>query len=123
MHAEMILAEYLNNGSLQTGTSNDALTRAVIAEGHAMSGHLDAELQALDKEANERERGGHLTDAAVLRLKRAELLFDDGQDQAAWDECERMHPLMIGIGAAVTRRPLPHHRAYGSVHGGSSWLR
>ena len=29
----------------------------------------------------------------------------------------------IGIGAAVTRRPLPHHRAYGSVHGGSSGLR
>ena len=27
---------------------------------------------------------------------------------------------LIGIGAAVTRRPLPHHRAYGSVHGGSS---
>src|SRR6266852_6030531 len=26
---------------------------------------------------------------------------------------------LIGIGAAVTRRPLPHHRAYGSVHGGS----
>jgi phytoene dehydrogenase-like protein len=41
------------------------------------------------------------------------------------------HPLLrsffkgdlIGIGAAVTRRPLPHHRAYGSVHGGSSRLR
>jgi len=29
----------------------------------------------------------------------------------------------IGIGAAVARRPLPHHRAYGSVHGGSRWLR
>ena len=29
---------------------------------------------------------------------------------------------LIGIGAAVTCRPLPHHRAYGSVHGGSrSW--
>ena len=27
--------------------------------------------------------------------------------------------MAIGIGAAVTRRPLPHHRAYGSVHGGS----
>jgi len=27
---------------------------------------------------------------------------------------------MIGIGAAVARRPLPHHRAYGSAHGGSS---
>jgi hypothetical protein len=26
---------------------------------------------------------------------------------------------MIGIGAAVARRPLPNHRAYGSVHGGS----
>ena len=26
----------------------------------------------------------------------------------------------LGIGAAVTRRPLPHHRAYGSVHGGST---
>jgi hypothetical protein len=33
------------------------------------------------------------------------------------------YPLMIGIGAAVTRRPLPHNRAYGSVHGGSRWLR
>jgi hypothetical protein len=30
---------------------------------------------------------------------------------------------LIGIGAAVTHRPLPHHRAYGSVHGGSSQLR
>ena len=29
---------------------------------------------------------------------------------------------LIGIGAAVARRPLPHHRAYGSVHGGSSRL-
>ena len=34
-----------------------------------------------------------------------------------------MELFMIGIGAAVTRRPLPHHRAYGSVHGGSRWLR
>ena len=29
----------------------------------------------------------------------------------------------IGIGAAVARRPLPHHRAYGSVHGDSRRLR
>jgi len=34
----------------------------------------------------------------------------------------RVDPV-IGIGAAVTRRPLPHHRAYGSVHGGSRRLR
>jgi hypothetical protein len=30
---------------------------------------------------------------------------------------------LIGIGATVTRRPVPHHGAYGSVHGGSSQLR
>jgi hypothetical protein len=30
---------------------------------------------------------------------------------------------LIGIGAAVTHRPLPYHRAYGSVHGGASRLR
>jgi len=35
----------------------------------------------------------------------------------------RQKSWQIGIGAAVTRRPLPHHRAYGSVHGGSWWLR
>jgi hypothetical protein len=38
---------------------------------------------------------------------------------------ERLHSTLrrlIGIGAAVTRRPLTHHRAYGSVHGGSSQL-
>jgi hypothetical protein len=29
---------------------------------------------------------------------------------------------LIGIGTAVTRRPLPHDRAYGSEHGGSSRL-
>src|SRR5713226_1580415 len=38
-------------------------------------------------------------------------------------EVDRSQADLIGIGAAVTRRPLPHHRAYGSVHGGSSWLR
>jgi hypothetical protein len=40
-------------------------------------------------------------------------------------ESIRVHPWpsLIGIGAAVTRRPLPHHRAYGSVHGGSRRLR
>ena len=27
---------------------------------------------------------------------------------------------LIGIGAAVTHRPLPHHRAYGSGIGGAS---
>ena len=28
-------------------------------------------------------------------------------------------PPLIGIGAGLAARPLPHHRAYGSVHGGS----
>ena len=30
---------------------------------------------------------------------------------------------LMRIGAAVARGPLPHHRAYGSVHGRSSRLR
>jgi hypothetical protein len=29
-------------------------------------------------------------------------------------------PLPIGIGGSLTAPPLPHHRAYGSVHGGSA---
>lgn len=29
---------------------------------------------------------------------------------------------LIGIGAGLAARPLPHHRAYGSVHGGSDQL-
>ncbi len=29
---------------------------------------------------------------------------------------------VIGIGAGLAARPLPHHRAYGSVHGGSDRL-
>jgi serine/threonine protein kinase len=36
---------------------------------------------------------------------------------------ETMNAILIGIGATVARGPLPHHRAYGSVHGGSSQLR
>jgi hypothetical protein len=38
-------------------------------------------------------------------------------------DADTTNATMIGIGAAVTRRPLPHHRAYGSVHGGSRRLR
>jgi len=48
---------------------------------------------------------------------------DDMRTQATFDETHFPQEDLIGIGAAVTRRPLPHHRAYGSVHGGSSWLR
>ena len=28
--------------------------------------------------------------------------------------------ILIGIGGSLAAPPLPHHRAYGSVHGGSS---
>ena len=55
-------------------------------------------------------------------------LHDGGEQRCRVVEMERAELAletlgMIGIGAAVTRRPLPHHRAYGSVHGGSSRLR
>jgi len=57
-----------------------------------------------------------------LRILRS---FDSGSSCASWQPpCGNSRMVgQIGIGAAVTRRPLPHHRAYGSVHGGSSWLR
>jgi pyruvate dehydrogenase (quinone) len=35
------------------------------------------------------------------------------------DDLQAAANVLIGIGAAVTCRPLPHHRANGSVHGGS----
>jgi hypothetical protein len=35
---------------------------------------------------------------------------------------ERLLRATIGIGAGLAARPLPHHRAYGSVHGGSDRL-
>ena len=45
--------------------------------------------------------------------------------EVRFSSCGSHLPIMrlIGIGAAVARCPLPHHRAYGTVHGGSRWLR
>src|SRR5205809_4322143 len=31
-------------------------------------------------------------------------------------------PIMIGIGGTIAHPPLPHHRTYGSVYGGSNQL-
>jgi hypothetical protein len=49
-----------------------------------------------------------------------------GESHVTWNSTSQRQPHFsfrvareIGIGAAVTHRPLPHHRAYGSVHGGS----
>ena len=36
-----------------------------------------------------------------------------------WESGAQPVIVLIGIGAAVTHRPLPHHPAYGSVQGGS----
>ena len=60
-------------------------------------------------------------------VQRIVIVFDEGTDASGGPDEFGAAILdnidVIGIGAAVTRRPLPHHRAYGSVHGGSSWLR
>src|SRR5712691_6898756 len=44
-----------------------------------------------------------------------------GRPTGSWDQSVANFRVARenGIGAAVTHRPLPHHRAYGSVHGGS----
>ena len=40
-----------------------------------------------------------------------------------WEfQCVFSERAEIGIGAGLAARPLPHHRAYGSVHGGSDRL-
>jgi hypothetical protein len=57
-----------------------------------------------------------LTDLNPAEVGRFDVM---GEGRIVFDRLRRE----IGIGAAVTRRPLPHHRAYGSVHGGSSRLR
>lgn len=47
-------------------------------------------------------------------------------DKSAMTDVTKLRSLhnqpLIGIGAAVAHRPLPHHRAHGSVHGGSKRL-
>jgi hypothetical protein len=69
--------------------------------------------------------GKGLTDAPAGSLRNAHLVVSDLQVARSrlLERGVRVGEIRIGIGAAVTRRPLPHHRAYGSVHGGSSRLR
>ena len=44
------------------------------------------------------------------------------KDAAAVGRCHPRGRSAIGIGGSLTAPPLPHHRAYGSVHGGSTEL-
>jgi hypothetical protein len=70
-----------------------------------------------------RELARRLQDAANIRVARndaVELIYNG---KAVEPRPNFWVVGLIGIGAAVAHRPLPHHRAYGSVHGGSSWLR
>ncbi len=49
--------------------------------------------------------------------------FRAPEQRADWERKHRGNRRrLIGIGAAVTRRPLPHHRTCGSASGGLSWL-
>jgi hypothetical protein len=79
--------------------------------------HERWEIETAFDELKTHLRGAHI----VLRSKTPDLVRQEfyGLRMAHF----AVRGLMIGIGAAVTRRPLPHHRAYGSVHGGSSRLR
>ena len=61
------------------------------------------------------ERQTPAFDAARVELKKAvKRLFADAEAKLA--------DLTIGIGGSLAAPPLPHHRAYGSVHGGSTDL-
>jgi transposase len=68
----------------------------------------------------------HANQQAFLEAHELAFAYFGGLPGAALRQSEMLSStfqILIGIGAAVTRRPLPHHRAYGSVHGGSRWLR
>src|SRR5260370_6188346 len=58
----------------------------------------------------------HLTLVSVGCCSRARVCLDCRSENSKYSWILRR---LIGIGAAVACRPLPHHRAYGSVHGGS----
>ena len=61
--------------------------------------------------------GHHLALNITIAKEHGEAGFAQGRRQNALSATQAR---LIGIGAAVAHRPLPHHRAYGSVHGGSS---
>jgi hypothetical protein len=67
---------------------------------------------------------GSMTSRAEAHVVRLSLMYAllDCSEQIQVEHLRAAIAVWIGIGAAVTRRPLPH-RAYGSVHGGSSRLR
>ena len=61
------------------------------------------------------QRNAHLSPIKMLELNRTSRLSRSGEG--------RGHPpgySAIGIGGSLAAPPLPHHRAYGSVHGGST---
>ena len=72
--------------------------------------------------------GGERLEGIMTRLGAAETWCAEPDGvQGRWrrrDGFSRANGVaVIGIRAAVSRRPLSHHRTYGSVYGGSSRLR
>ena len=65
------------------------------------------------------------TRITLLRVSREDACTPRKDECAAKKHgCRQPEPLNIeiGIGGSLTAPPLPHHRAYGSVHGGSTEL-
>ena len=99
------------------------------ADGAAVAGAIRAAFQMVEPEHGLQKRGQGVRSFPVQAIalgKQVTVLALSGE--AALPEGVNPRglifaPFSIGIGAAVTRRPLPHHRACGSVHGGSRRLR
>ena len=90
-----------------------ALARSLVLEPDVLL--LDEPLSALDPNLRKQVRAEL---KAIQRRVGITFLFVTHDQEEALSLSDRLG-VMIGIGAAVTHRPLPHHRAYGSVHGGS----
>jgi len=80
--------------------------------------HKDIGSNAADAAQGEiKERVVNYHQSLGLTKEAAESKFKDVFDLG--EKARAAAPQVIGIGGSLTAPPLPHHRAYGSVHGGS----
>ena len=97
---------------LLRGESADDLSRELGVPLYRLEGWRERALSGIDGSLRERE-GDPLSEELSAAMKRiGELTMENS-------ELRESRGGLIGIGGSFAAPPLPHHRAYGSVHGGS----
>jgi len=91
---ELWTSEFLHSGRVEEfSPTDDAVFQSIRAEYRAMRGQLPEALENLGLLAAAHESAGRLADAACLRIKRAELLHKNCEDERAWTACEEAESL------------------------------